>query len=141
MSYRRAIEQLRPVRYPKENIQEKVQSFLTEADTSKATKAEMAICVAYNINQNKGMSEADAVALAGIESKKWDGVDTDTRNVGKKTADTMPNVGKKLIHSGAGKATNNYKKGTDTTPKADIVGDDNNLISLKKQGDTVVVLN
>ena len=48
----------------------------------------------------------------------------------------MPNVGKKLIHSGAGKATNNYKKGTDTTPKADIVGDDNNLISLKKQGDT-----
>jgi hypothetical protein len=136
MSYRRAIEQLRPVRYPKENIQEKVQSFLTEADTSKATKAEMAICVAYNINQNKGMSEADAVALAGIESKKWDGVDTDTRDVGKKTADTMPNVGKKLIHSGAGKATNNYKKGTDTTPKADIVGDDNNLISLKKQGDT-----
>ena len=34
MSYRRAIEQLRPVRYPKENIQEKVQSFLTEASAS-----------------------------------------------------------------------------------------------------------
>ena len=31
MSYRRAIEQLRPVRYPKQDIQEKVQSFLTEA--------------------------------------------------------------------------------------------------------------
>ena len=31
MSYKRAIEQLRPVRYPKQDIQEKVQSFLTEA--------------------------------------------------------------------------------------------------------------
>jgi len=31
MSYRRAIEQLRPVRYPKQDVQEKVQSFLTEA--------------------------------------------------------------------------------------------------------------
>ena len=30
MSYRRAIEQLRPVRYPKQDIQEKVQLFLTE---------------------------------------------------------------------------------------------------------------
>ena len=30
MSYRRAIEQFRPVRYPKQIIQEKVQSFLTE---------------------------------------------------------------------------------------------------------------
>ena len=34
MSYRRAIEQLRPVRYPKQDIQEKVQSFLTEASAS-----------------------------------------------------------------------------------------------------------
>jgi len=136
MSLRRSMEQLRPARTQKVNLQEKVQSLLTEADTSKATKAEMAICVAYNMNQNKGMSEADAVALAGIESKKWDGVDKPTRAVGKKTADTMPNVGKKLMHSGAGKATNNYKKGTDTTPKADMVGDSNNQISLKKQGDT-----
>ena len=136
MSLRRSMEQLRPARTQKIDLQEKVQSLLTEADTSKATKAEMAICVAYNMNQNKGMSEADAVALAGIESKKWDGVDKPTRAVGKKTADTMPNVGKKLMHSGAGKATNNYKKGTDTTPKADMVGDSNNQISLKKQGDT-----
>ena len=136
MSLRRSMEQLRPARIQKIDLQEKVQSLLTEADTSKATKAEMAICVAYNMNQNKGMSEADAVALAGIESKKWDGVDKPTRAVGKKTADTMPNVGKKLMHSGAGKATNNYKKGTDTTPKADMVGDSNNQISLKKQGDT-----
>ena len=136
MSFRRSMEQLRPARTQKIDLQEKVQVLLTEADTSKATKAEMAICVAYNMNQNKGMSEADAVALAGIESKKWDSVDTDTRDVGKKTADTMPNVGKKLMHSGAGKATNNYKKGTDTTPKADMVGNSNNQISLKKQGDT-----
>ena len=33
MSYRRAIEQLRPVRYPKQDIQEKTQSYLTEAFT------------------------------------------------------------------------------------------------------------
>ena len=136
MSFRRSMEQLRPARTQKIDLQEKVQVLLTEADTSKATKAEMAICVAYNINQNKGISEADAVALAGIESKKWDGVDKPTRTVAKKTADTMPNVGKKLMHSGAGKATNNYKKGTDTTPKADMVGNSNNQISLKKQGDT-----
>tara|TARA_B100000287_G_C20618196_1_gene774882 strand:+ start:38 stop:1612 length:1575 start_codon:yes stop_codon:yes gene_type:complete len=33
MSYKRAIEQLRPVRIPKENVQEKTQSYLTEAFT------------------------------------------------------------------------------------------------------------
>ena len=132
MSFRRSMEQLRTVSNPKQNIQEKVQLFLTEADTSKATKAEMAICVAYN----KLQGSTTPVEDAGIDAKKWAGVDTDTRDVGKKTANTMPNVGKKLIHSGAGKAINNYKKGTDTTPKADMVGDDDNLISLKKQGDT-----
>ena len=135
MSYRRSMEQLRPARTQKIDLQEKVQLFLTEADTSKATKAEMAICVAYNMNQNEGMSEADAVALAEIESKKWDGVDKPTRAVGKKTADGMPNVGSKLIHSGSVSSTNKYLKGTDTTSKADMVGDSANQISLKKQGD------
>ena len=33
MSYKRAIEQLRPVRYPKQDVQEKTQSYLTEAFT------------------------------------------------------------------------------------------------------------
>ena len=134
MSYRRSMEQLRPARTQKQNIQEKVQLFLTEADTSKATKAEMAICVAYNMKKNS-ISEADAVEMAEIESKKWDGVDIPTRDVGKKTADTMPSVGPKLMHSGSVSSTNNYEKGTDTTSKADMVGNSNNQISLKKQGD------
>jgi len=134
MSYRRSMEQLRPARTQKIDLQEKVQLFLTEADTSKATKAEMAICVAYNMKKNS-ISEADAVEMAGIESTKWDGVDKSTRAVGKKTADTMPNVGKKLMHSGTVSSTNNYDKGTDTTSKADIVGNSANQISLKKQGD------
>lgn len=134
MSYRRSMEQLRPARTQKQNIQEKVQLFLTEADTSKATKAEMAICVAYNMNQNS-ISEADAVKMAGIEPKKWDSVNKPTRAVGKKTADTMPDVGSKLMHSGTVSSTNKYKKGTDTTSKADIVGNSANQISLKKQGD------
>ena len=135
MSYRRSIEQLRPTRTQKVNLQEKVQSFLTEADTSKATKAEMAICVAYNMNKDKSMSEADAVKLAGIESKKWDAVKPETRAVGKKTADTMPDVGSKLMHSGTVSSGNQYSKGTDTTSKADMVGNSENQISLKKKGD------
>lgn len=134
MSYRRSIEQLRPVRTQKQNIQEKVQVLLTEADTSKATKAEMAICVAYNMKKNS-ISEADAVKLAGIESKKWDAVKPETRAVGKKTADTMPDVGSKLMHSGTVSSGNQYSKGTDTTSKADMVGNSENQISLKKQGD------
>ena len=134
MSYRRSMEQLRPARTQKQNIQEKVQVLLTEADTSKATKAEMAICVAYNMKKNS-ISEAAAVEMAEIESKKWDGVDIPTRDVGKKTADTMPDVGSKLMHSGTVSSGNQYSKGTDTTSKADMVGNSENQISLKKEGD------
>jgi len=134
MSYRRSMEQLRPARTQKQNIQEKVQVLLTEADTSKATKAEMAICVAYNMKKNS-ISEAAAVEMAEIESKKWDGVDIPTRDVGKKTADTMPDVGSKLMHSGTVSSGNQYSKGTDTTSKADMVGNSENQISLKKKGD------
>ena len=68
MSYRRAIEQLSPVHYPKQNVQEKVQSFLTEADTSAATYAEMAICYAYNVMQ--GDTPQQALVSAGIDKKK-----------------------------------------------------------------------
>ena len=60
MSFRRSMEQLRTVSNPKQNIQEKVQLFLTEADTSKATKAEMAICVAYNKLQGSTTPVEDA---------------------------------------------------------------------------------
>ena len=36
MSLRRSMEQLRPARKPKQDVQEKVQSFLTESSLSKA---------------------------------------------------------------------------------------------------------
>ena len=47
------------------------QELLTEADTSKATNAEMAICVAYNMK--KGMTREDAAIAAGVlaDEEKW----------------------------------------------------------------------
>ena len=131
MSYRRAIEQLRPVRYPKQDIQEKVQLFLTEADTSAATYAEMAICVAYNKLQGSKTPVEDA----GIPEANWAKVNTKIRNTGKAVAKQLGNRGSRLIHAGTSTGTNNYRLGSDTTSKADFVGNGSNQISLKKAGD------
>ena len=57
MSYRRAIEQLRPVRYPKENIQEKVQSLLTEASSTASTLFEGVIADCANAPRTKASFE------------------------------------------------------------------------------------
>ena len=57
MSYRRAIEQLRPVRYPKENIQEKVQSLLTEASSTASTLFEGVIADCANAPGTKASFE------------------------------------------------------------------------------------
>ena len=111
MSYRRAIEQLRPVRYPKQDIQEKVQLFLTEADTSAATYAEMAICVAYNKLQGSKTPVEDA----GIPEANWAKVNTKIRNTGKAVAKQLGNRGSRLIHAGTSTGTNNYRLGRDTT--------------------------
>ena len=65
MSFRRSMEQLRPARTPKVDLQERVQLFLTEADTTSATYVEMAICVAYN----KLKKSKTPVEDAGIDEK------------------------------------------------------------------------
>ena len=132
MSLRRSMKQLRPARTPKVDLQEKVQLFLTEADTTSATYVEMAICVAYN----KLKKSKTPVKDAGIDEKNWAKVSEPLRKTGKLVAAKMGNRGSRLIHSGTGSATNKYKQGTDTTPKADFVGDGNNRISLKKAGDS-----
>ena len=132
MSYRRSIEQLRPARTQKIDLQEKVQILLTESDTSSATYAEMAICVAYNTLKGSKTPVEDA----GIDEKNWAKVKQPIRNTGKKVAKELGNKGSRLIHAGTSTAKNNYRLGTDTTSKADFVGDGKNQISLKKAGDS-----
>ena len=50
----------------------KEEQLLTEADTSKATNTEMAICVGYNM-QYQNMDQKDAAIAAGVldDEKKW----------------------------------------------------------------------
>ena len=90
-----------------------------------------------NLTEIAEIATKEFQEFISIESKKWDGVDIPTRDIGKKTVNTsdFPNVGTKLIHSGSVSSVNKYDKGTDTTSKADIVGNGANQISLKKQGD------
>ena len=64
MSYKRAIEQLRPVHYPKQNVQEKVQSFLTEA-TMKPDD------FFKRDNQKEFIKKAVAGQIVGKDGKKF----------------------------------------------------------------------
>ena len=63
MSYRRAIEQLRPVRYPKQDVQEKVQSFLTEGPMKPEDFFK-------RDNQKQFIKKAVAGQLVGMDGKK-----------------------------------------------------------------------
>ena len=56
MSYRRAIEQLRPVRYPKQDIQEKVQILLTES-TKFSTSMENIIGSCFEAKNEKELNK------------------------------------------------------------------------------------
>ncbi len=132
MSFKYAMKQLRPARAQKVDLQEKIQLFLTEADTTSATYVEMAICVAYN----KLKKSKTPVEDAGIDEKNWAKVSEPLRKTGKLVAAKMGNRGNRLIHAGTSTAKNYYRLGSDTTSKADFVGDSNNLISLKKAGDS-----
>ena len=53
----------------------KEEQLLTEADTSKATNTEMAICVGYNM-QYKGLQLEEAAKAAGVleDKGKWEGL-------------------------------------------------------------------
>ena len=109
------------------------QELILEADTSKATNTEMAICVAYNMK--KGMTREDAAIAAGVlaDEEKW----KDLLGLGKTIVnDNKKNWGKILTHSGkdsANKAHSNWP-GSNSTSKSDIRGDDDHMISLKQTG-------
>jgi len=131
-----AVQQLKPKNQPILDNADRVLRLvpLSEAVTTEATEAEMAICVAYN----KKKGSKTPVEDAGIPLTKWEKVEKKIRTIGEKVvADSkLGNLGSRLIHSGSGSATNFYKLGRDVTPKADFVGDNDNYISLKKAGDS-----
>jgi hypothetical protein len=132
MSFRQSVSQLRTARTTKIDLVEKVQSLLTEADTSSATYVEMAICVAYNTLKGSKTPVDDA----GIPEANWAKVKDNLRKTGKAVAVKLGDRGDRLIHAGTSTATNYYRLGSDTTSKADFVGNGDNLISLKKAGDS-----
>jgi len=120
---------------------EKIQNFLTEADTGAATRMEQAIVVGYNIHQN--MSEEDAVKKAGISSEEWGKTKTELGTSGLKQGSDIASqltAGNYMVHTGRGKATNYYKQtlgyaADDTTPKTDIMGDSStHTFSVKQAG-------
>ena len=135
------MSQLRPARTPKQDLQEKVQILLTEADTGFATLMEKSIVVAYNMKQ--GMSEQEAIEKGSIVQSEWkkekkllgasgiqQGVD-----IAKKLS-----VGKFMVHTGRASANNYYNKtlgysAIDTTPKTDIMGESTEYtFSMKQAG-------
>jgi hypothetical protein len=111
--------------------------FLVEADTSGATKTEMAIVYAYNKIKNPKASDKDILAMGMMDKAKWSSVDKNTRVIGKKTAEEMGNDGgSSLIHAGSSSASTHYKGGSDTTSKADLYSSDKSQFrySLKAGG-------
>jgi len=141
MSYRQSIRQLKPARTQKVNLQEKVQLFLTEADTVFATLMEKSIVVAYNMKQN--MSEGDAVEKGNIKAAAWK---KDKKELGKDGIQQgidiakKISVGKFMVHTGSDSSTNNYYSKTlgysadNTTPKTDIMGESAEYTFSMKQG-------
>ena len=134
MSFRNHIRKLKPIQESHIPPVEKVQSFLSEADTGKATKSEQAIVVAYNMR--KGMSEVEAYKKGQIPDKEWDKVNNSLKKDGEAIVASMPDVGDFLIHFGRGSADNyfakNYKlPASDTTPKTDLYSNTGRTFSLK----------
>ena len=134
MSLQKYVKQLNPRDESYVPHVDKVQNFLIEADTGKATKSEQAIVVAYNMK--KGMSEEEAYKKGGIPDAEWEKVDDSLKADGKAIVDSMEDVGNYLIHYGRGSAQNyfgkNYKlPAKDTTPKTDLYSDTGRAFSLK----------
>ena len=113
--------------------------FLAEADTSGATKTEMAIVYAYNYIKFPEAKPTELLALGKMDKKKWAAVDKSVRKIGRLTAEEM--IVKKiggggLIHAGSSSAATNYVGGSDTTSKADLYSSDDSSyrFSLKAGG-------
>ena len=136
------VRQVKPVQEKHcTNYVDRVQTLLSEADTAGATRMEQAIVVGYNIN--KGMSEEEAVEIAGIPSVEWNKTKSSLGKSGlKQGADIASKLsaGKHMVHTGRGSAQNYYNKklgysAGDTTPKTDIAGDSSkHTFSVKQAG-------
>ena len=117
----------------------RLKDFLAEADTSDATKTEMAIVYAYNKINFPEVKPAELLVMGNMTAKKWNEVKGGVRTVGKKTAEDMVSNsigGEKLMHAGSSSADTKYKKpASDTTSKADLYSDDSSQrFSLKATG-------
>ena len=112
----------------------KEEQLLTEADTSKATNTEMAICVGYNM-QYKGLQLEEAAKAAGVleDKGKWEGLLELGQKIAKSSGGKWGDI---LTHSGKDSSEKNHSNwpGTDSTSKSDIRGDSGHMISLKKTG-------
>lgn len=141
MSLQKYVRQVKPRNESYTPPVDKIQSFLTEADTGEATRMEQAIVVGYNIN--KGFDEDDAVKKAEIPPVEWDKTKSALGKSGLKQGLDIAaklNAGSFMVHTGRGSAQNYYKKNLgysadDTTPKTDIMGDSSNhTFSVKQAG-------
>ena len=114
------------------DVPSQLRDLLSEAATTNASDAEVAICVAYNIKQGK--SEAAAVKSAGVDKATWKKIKANkpVYSAGVKVAKGLKNIGSNLIWSGKSSARTFYSKGKDKTSKADLVGNKRNRISLKQ---------
>ena len=141
MSLRGYVRQLRPITEKYISPVDKVQSYLTEADTGGATRMEQAIVVGYNIN--KGMDENASIEKAGITPVEWNKTKSDLGESGLKQGSDIASklfAGSYMVHTGRGSASNYYSKNlgysaVDTTPKTDIAGDSvEHTFSVKQAG-------
>lgn len=109
-----------------------LRSLISEASTTNASDAEVAICVAYNIKQGK--SEADAIASAGVDKATWKKIKANkpVYTAGKKVAKGLTNIGSNLVWSGKTTSKTYYKGGRKELFKADLIGNNRNRMSVKK---------
>jgi len=114
------------------DVPSELRVLLSEAATTNASDAEVAICVAYNIKQGK--KEADALKSAGVDKATWKKIKANklVYSAGKKVAKGLKNIGGTLIWSGKTSASTFYKNGKKEASKADLVGNNRNRLSVKQ---------
>ena len=124
--------------------------YITEADTAEASTYEAALCVAYNMR--KGDSYEEALKTAQISASEINKIEAKKEMFLSVSDEILNNVtedfGSRLVHSGrAGadsKGVNYYGArlntgATNTTPKADFIGDSAHQVSLKKLSGAVIM--
>ena len=122
--------------------------YITEADTAESTTYEAALCVAYNMR--KGDSYEEALESANISTSEINKIEAKKDTFLSVSDEILNNVtedfGPRLVHSGRAdsKGVNYYGArlntgATNTTPKADFIGDKSHQVSLKKMSGAVIM--